>query len=348
MAIILILGAGAMGSAFSFPPADLGHEVMLVGTHLDQEIIRELKKSGIHPKLKMKLPDQVQVFSHEELGAAMICQPDVIILGVSSAGVAWAVQALGPLLEQPVPILLLTKGLAVEEDRLMILPQFVAGGLHGFGIGQFTIGAVGGPCIAGELAARRDTSVTIAYPDREKFYWLNSLFKAPYYHIHYTTDLAGLEICAAMKNFYALAVGYPSGYLDMTDQLQNKAQMHNLSAGLFTQSIKEMAMLADWMEGTSENVYGLAGIGDLYVTCQDGRNSRMGKLLGSGMTYSTAKKEKMPDDTVEGAELALKIGPLLEHLFQKEILDKKKYPLARIIIDAICHDALMQIPWALF
>ena len=53
MAKILILGAGVMGSAFSYPPADLGHEVFLVGTHLDEEIIIELKASRIHPKLKL-------------------------------------------------------------------------------------------------------------------------------------------------------------------------------------------------------------------------------------------------------------------------------------------------------
>ena len=67
-----------------------------------------------------------------------------------------------------------------------------------------------------------------------------------------------------------------------------------------------------------------------------------------GMTYTAAKQEKMPFDTVEGAELALKIGPFLEGLFETGTLDREKYPLTRTIIDAVCHDALMDIPWISF
>jgi len=348
MAAILILGAGVMGSAFSFPPADLGHEVRLVGTHLDREIIRELKTSRIHPKLKMKLADGVRFYYHDELEQALEGQIDLIVLGVSSAGVEWAVKTLGPLLAKPVPIIMLTKGLAVREDRLTVLPQVVSDGLEAYGAGRFPVGAVGGPCIAGELAARRDTRVTFGWPDSGKFQWLDSLFRAPYYHINYTTDLAGLEICAAMKNFYAIAVGYPAGLLEITETPANKALMHNLSAGLFAQSVKEMAKLVQWIRGDLNNVYGLAGVGDLYVTCQAGRNSRMGRLLGTGMTYSEAKREKMAEDTVEGAELALTIGPLLLRLFGSGALPAGEYPLTSAIIDAICRDAQMRIPWDMF
>jgi len=348
MAAILILGAGVMGSAFSFPPADLGHEVKLVGTPLDREVIRELKTSRIHPKLNMKLADGVRFYYHDELEEALKGRIDLIVLGVSSAGVEWAVQTLGPLLAKPVPILMLTKGLAVREETLATLPQVVSDGLFAYGAGRFTVGAVGGPCIAGELAARRDTRVTFGWPDSEDFQWLDSLFKTAYYHINYTTDLTGLEICAAMKNFYAIAVGYPAGLLEVAETPANKALMHNLSAGLFEQSVKEMARLAGWMRGDLKNVYGLAGVGDLYVTCQAGRNSRMGRYLGTGMTYSEAKREKMAEDTVEGAELALTIGPLLLRLFGSEILSAREYPLASAIIDAICHDAPMRIPWDLF
>lgn len=348
MATILILGAGVMGSAFSFPPADLGHEVRLAGTHLDREIISGLKTNRIHPKLNMKLAGGVSFYYHDELRHALEGQIDLIVLGVSSAGVEWAVQTLGPLLAKPVPILMLTKGLAVTEDRLTVLPQAVSDGLEAYGAGSFTAGAVGGPCIAGELAARRDTRVTFAWPDSGKFPWLDSLFRAPYYHINYTADLTGLEICAAMKNFYALAVGYPTGLLEITEKPDNKALMHNLSAGLFTQSVKEMAKLVDWMRGDLKNVYGLAGVGDLYVTCQAGRNSRMGRYLGTGMTYSEAKREKMAQDTVEGAELALTVGPLLLRLFGNGILSAGEYPLTSAIIDAVCHDAPMRIPWDLF
>jgi len=92
----------------------------------------------------------------------------------------------------------------------------------------------------------------------------------------------------------------------------------------------------------------LAGAGDLYVTCQAGRNSRMGCLLGSGLRYSDAKTNHMADETVEGAELAFVIGPTFDRLFRQGRLDPKAFPLATAIIDAICHDLPMEIPWAAF
>jgi glycerol-3-phosphate dehydrogenase (NAD(P)+) len=71
MAGILILGAGAMGSAFCFPAADAGHSVRLVGTHLDLEWIDSVRETGVHPKLKMKLPEQVLAFTHDQLSEAL-------------------------------------------------------------------------------------------------------------------------------------------------------------------------------------------------------------------------------------------------------------------------------------
>ncbi|MDF2655922.1 MAG: hypothetical protein K0R19_2396 [Bacillota bacterium] len=348
MSKMIVLGAGVMGSAFCFPPADGGQEVHLVGTPLDIEIMKELKRSRIHPKLKMELPKQVQFYDFEELGNIISDLPDLIVIGVSSAGVDWALELLGTLLKQPVPLLMLTKGLTVTEQGLSILPVYAAERLKQMGAGVFSVGAVGGPCIAGELAARRETRVTFGSPDAKQFPWLDAMFRSNYYHINFTTDLTGLELCAAMKNFYALGVGVPSGQLAVAETAANAAQMHNPSAGLFTEAVREMGLLVDFMKGDQTNVYGLAGVGDLYVTCQAGRNSRMGRLLGEGMLYCEAKNEKMRDETVEGAELALAIGPHLERLFDNGTLDETQFPLTRAIIRSICYNQRMEIPWASF
>ena len=348
MSKIIVLGAGVMGSAFCFPSADGGHEVHLVGTPLDLEIIKELKRSRIHPKLKMELPKQVQFYDFEELGNIISKLPDMIVLGVSSAGVDWALDLLGSLLKQPVPLLMLTKGLAVTDQGLSILPHYAAERLVQMGAGAFLVGAVGGPCIAGELAARRETRVTFGFPDEKQFNWLDAMFRSDYYHINFTTDLTGLELCAAMKNFYALGVGVPSGQLAVSETTANAAKMNNPSAGLFTQAIREMGLLVDFMKGDMANVYGLAGVGDLYVTCQAGRNSRMGSLLGEGMHYREAKNERMRDETIEGAELALAIGPHLEFLFDNGALDETQFPLTKAIIRSICYNQRMEILWPLF
>ena len=90
---------------------------------------------------------------------------------------------------------------------------------------------------------------------------------------------------------------------------------------------------------------GLAGAGDLFVTCQGGRNGRMGRLLGRGLRYREAKATHMPDDTVEGAELALAVGPTLTEWCATGRLDPDTVPLSRALIDAICHDHPFEIPW---
>lgn len=348
MADVLILGAGVMGSAFSFPLVDARHTVRLVGTHLDREWITSVRETGIHPKLKMKLPEAVVPFTHDQLAEALSPAIDLIVLGVSSAGVDWAVAQLGPLFKTLRPILMLTKGLKARRDTLQILPDVVREGLVGRGIKRVQIGAVGGPCIAGELAARRDTSVVIACADGALLDRILRLVDVPYYHARPSTDIIGVETCAAFKNFYALAIGYPAGLLAKQGKASNDALMHNLAAGLFTQALAEMKHIVGFMGGLSASVNGLAGTGDLYVTCQAGRNSRMGYLLGSGMRYREAKARYMADDTVEGAELALAIGPALDRLFEQRYLKRPDLPLASAIVEAICHDLPLRIPWIAF
>jgi glycerol-3-phosphate dehydrogenase (NAD(P)+) len=337
-----------MGSALSFPLIDGGQDVALVGTHLDRDWIQAIRSTGIHPKLQSKLPEKVVAFTHDQLNDVLTDQTDLIVLGVSSAGIDWAVGQLGPLLKRPIPIILLTKGLAIREQRICVLPEIVGEALAEYGIPDTPVGAVGGPCIAGELAARRESSVAIASTDTVLLDWVLSMVAVPYYHARPSTDIIGVEVCAAFKNFYALAVGYPQGLLEQQGKADNGALMHNLAAGLFIQAVLEMTYLVEKLGGTASSVHGLAGIGDLYVTCQAGRNSRMGRLLGLGLRYSEAKTSHMAEDTVEGAELALTLGPTLEYLLQKKQLEPSSLPLAKAIIAAVCHDQYMQIPWKKF
>jgi glycerol-3-phosphate dehydrogenase (NAD(P)+) len=175
MANVVILGAGVMGSAFSLPLSDAGQDVSLVGTHLDQEWIEEIRTSGVHPKLDVKLPQKVVPFTHDQSSEALSNTPHLIVLGVSSPGVEWAIRQLGPLLKRPIPILMLTKGLIAREKTLHILPDIVHNGLADYGIKDVPVGAVGGPCLARELAVRHDCCVVIAYRDHTLLDWTLSL-----------------------------------------------------------------------------------------------------------------------------------------------------------------------------
>lgn len=337
-----------MGSAFAQLLADSGNEVCLVGTHLDREIIDSLLADGTHPGLKVKLPENVRAYFIEDLERILDNRVRMIVFGVNSAGVHWAVARIGPILKAPVLILRLTKGLAVKHRTITILPSIVVEELARFDLNALPVGALGGPCIAGELAARRDTSVVIAHPDVEALDRLLKFVDAPYYHARGSTDLIGVEACAALKNFYTLAVGYAAGELEKKGAASNGALMHNLAAGLFTQALAEISCFVKYLGGSSAAVFGLPGAGDLYVTCQAGRNGRMGKLLGSGLLYREAKSRHMPDDTIEGAELALCIGKTLKQLIEKKKLDANAIPLAVSIVNAICNNQPLQIPWHQF
>ena len=342
MPTALVLGAGVMGSAFTMPLTDAGSEVRLVGTHLDGALIDGVRKDRVHPRLQAPLSEGVRAYQHDQLAEALDPSIDLVVLGVSSAGIEWAIEQLRPLMTTKRPILLLTKGLSVDGQRIGILPEPVAAALG------CPTGAVGGPCIAGELAVRRDTSVVVSFADPALIERVLAMVAAPYYHARASHDLVGTEVCAAFKNFFALGIGAPLGMLDVAEPAINDAQMHNLAAALFNQSLLELGRLNAALGGRPESVHGLAGVGDLYVTVQGGRNSRMGRLLGAGWRYSQAKAERMAEDTVEGAELALNVGPTLDVMLADGRLAPDDLPLTRAILRAIGADEQLVIPWRAF
>ncbi len=339
MATVLVLGAGVMGSAFTLPLVDAGCAVRLVGTHLDRELIAGVRRNRVHPRLRAPLPEPVQSFRHDELARALDETVDLVVLGVSSAGIDWAIEQLRPLMPARLPILLLTKGLTADGRTIGILPDPVEAALG------CPTGAVGGPCIAGELAVRRQTSVVVSFRDPALTERVLGMLAAPYYHARAGGDLVGTEVCAAFKNFFALGIGAAQGMLDMAEPAVNDARMHNPAAALFEQSALELGRLNRALGGQRESVQGLAGVGDLYVTVQGGRNSRMGRLLGAGWVYSRAKAERMAEDTVEGAELALAVGPTLEAMFDDGRLDPDDLPLTRAILRAIRDDVPLTFTW---
>jgi glycerol-3-phosphate dehydrogenase (NAD(P)+) len=344
MAKIVILGAGLMGTALSVPLSDNGHDVRLVGTHLDRDIIEAIRQSRRHPKLRIRVAESVHPYTCDRLAEA-VHGVDLIVLGVNSRGIKWATEMLGPVLSPEVPVLAATKGLAGDGKELHILPDVFRAALPARYRDSVQLAAIGGPSIAGELAARRHTCVVFTGKDHLLLNRLSRLLRTPYYHIWTSTDLVGVEVCVALKNVYALAVGLVNGLLEKEGTAENGAVMHNLAAAIFAQGLWEIAYLVDYMGGQQRSIYGLPGAGDQYVTSMGGRNGRMGRLLGLGMRYSEAKAQHMAEDTIEGAELALAIGPTLEAMIDRGELDSAALPLLRTIIDIVCHDASTLIPW---
>jgi glycerol-3-phosphate dehydrogenase (NAD(P)+) len=349
VAKITILGAGVMGSAFAVPAADNGHTVHLVGTHLDDAWVDSVAETGWHPKLACHLPDGIRAFRNDRLAEALGDDTDLVVLGVNSAGIEWGADRLCAVLERDHPVTMITKGLRAHADGFETFPDLVAGKLRAAGLDDSRVAAVAGPCIAGELAARRESSVVFTHADPAYLAWLQALMaRDDYYFVRTSTDVAGVEACAAWKNFYALAIGVPAGYLDVRPAAENRAAMHNPTASLFAQAVTEMRILVEFMGGSIENVLAMPGTGDLYVTCQGGRNSRMGRRLGAGELYREVMAGPMQGETVEGAELALAVGPALDRLCADGRLPADRLPLARSLIRAIARNEPLALPWQSF
>tara|TARA_B100002052_G_C15624968_1_gene481403 strand:- start:109 stop:711 length:603 start_codon:yes stop_codon:yes gene_type:complete len=187
------------------------------------------------------------------------------------------------------------------------------------GVKKFDLSVLKGPCLAKELAKKIKSSTIIANKNIKKAKSIGSLISTKYYKIEYSNDVKGVEICSAIKNIYSMLIGSGEG--------------SNTSSSIFAKSINEMMYLTKYFKGNEDTVYGLAGVGDLYVSAVGGRNSKMGEYLGKGYTFKRAKKKFMPNDTVEGAELAKEIG---KHILKK--VNNKKIPLMVTLLRAILNN----------
>jgi glycerol-3-phosphate dehydrogenase (NAD(P)+) len=337
MTIITIVGAGVMGSALTFPAADNKNEVRLVGTHLDEAIIESLRNNHFHPRLRRPLENAVKVYSHTEIGEALK-DADVVGLGINSQGVHWAAEAIGPHLRGGQIIIMVTKGMESVDGSLKILPDVLHDLLPAAIRDKVHYAAIGGPSIAGELAARRETSVVFVSRHAEILPKLRSYFSTPYYHIWTSTDLIGVEVCVALKNPYALAVGLAAGVLEKQGEDIASAKMHNYAAAVFAQGLAETAIMVQKLGGGLETVFSLPGAGDLYVTTQGGRNSRMGRLLGMGMSFSEAVEE-MPGETIEGVDAVVAMMPAIDAMIAAGKLEADALPLLRELHRIVTRNA---------
>jgi glycerol-3-phosphate dehydrogenase (NAD(P)+) len=345
MAIVTILGAGRMGTAVTWPLADNGHEVRLVGTHLDGEIIRSCLDARYHPGLRRRIPDGVQPFYLGQLVGALD-GADVIVSGVNSLGVHWIGRTLAPLLWPGATVLSLTKGLEAGPDGVLrILPDVLAGELPPDLHDRVTVAAVAGPVLAYELSGRRISATVFAGTDEDALLKLRSIFHNDYYRVWLSTDPVGVEVFAALKNAYTIGIGSARGMLEAAggpDEIN--AAMHNTAALLFAAAARELSQIVAIMGGRAEGFAGLQGAGDLYVTCTGGRTFRLGWLMGKGLTYSQAQTE-MREDTLEGAFAVLQMAKVLPVWEAEGRIGPDNLPMLRAIIRAITSDTRLALPW---
>ncbi|MFZ9995822.1 MAG: glycerol-3-phosphate dehydrogenase [Pelagibacteraceae bacterium] len=347
MSKIVIIGAGAMGTAFAFPCLDNNHDINIVGTHLENDFIDQLNKNKrLHPGLNTEIPQGINILKFDQFDAIFKSNVDLIVLGISSKGIEWVADQLFRIYNnKKLPdILMLTKGLSIYQNNYELLVDKLERLLSSKGIKEINISAVGGPCLATGLANRVHSSVVIANKDVSTAKKIASMLNTNYYHTSFSDDLHGVEVCAAVKNIFSMAVGAAKGLCskNASNEIREKNYLNTASA-LIKQSVQEMEIFVEHLKGKKETVKGLAGLGDLYVSSGGGRNSKMGSYIGEGMTFSEAKKSKMEKVTVEGADLAIEIGKKVNEDF-----DKKKLPLMLGMINAIIEDKKLEFDWQYF
>ena len=341
-----MLGAGMMGSALCIPLADAGHDVRLVGTHLDEDIVQSLKQSHLHPKLGLELPRSITPYSVTELAVAMQ-DSEILLLGVSSAGVKWAAERIAPFASPELPLLMVSKGLEWTGQSLEVLPDVLARRVRELGGPALAPAAVAGPCIAGELARRVETCVVFTGRDTRALERLKSVLAGPYYYVWTSSDVVGVEACAALKNAYAMGIAFSIGLHEKAGGKPGSIALHNAEAACFAQAILEMQRLVAAIGGDPGSVPGLPGVGDLDVTCNGGRTGRFGRLLGLGLTPAEAKAE-MQGATLECLEILDVLERALPVLKAQGKLEPGKLPLLRHMIDVALHDQPVALPFAGF
>ena len=348
MTTISILGSGIMASALTFPLSDNGHEIRLVGTHLDREVIDSIKESGVHPGLELELPENVHAYHLEDAEEAFE-GAEVVMSGVNSFGVHWAGGQLASLLKPGMHVLSITKGMeASDNGDLHILPEVLAEEVPEELRNQVTWSAIAGPSIAGEVAVHRESCVVFTSRELEVAEQLAGLFRTDYYHVWTGTDFVGIEACAAIKNCYAFGAGFMEGILDGEDLSEEKYRNYNYGAALFGQATLEFGQWMELLGGKPDTPYGLPGVGDMFVTSMGGRNVKAGRFVGAGVPFSEVQNDRMKGVTLEGVAAIRVIGGALPELTKRGLVAGKDFPLMRHLYAVVGLDEPLDMPWETF
>lgn len=344
MAIVTIIGAGMMGSALAFPARENGHEVRLVGTHLDREIIEGCVETNRHPKFVKDFPNGLKYYQIEQVEEA-ITGADLIIGGVSSFGVDWFADEILPILDERVPIITVTKGLIDTPDgKLITYPAYWESKLAAKGMKR-NLNAIGGPCTSYELVAHDQTEVAFCGKDMKTLEFIRSIMTTDYYHISLSTDVTGIESAVALKNGYALGIALTIGLNQKEFGIDSELHF-NSQAAAFGQGLKEMARLLEFQgAGSLDNL--AVGVGDLYVTVYGGRTRLIGILLGRGLGIEEAKAE-LNGVTLESLVVAERVARAVKKSAEQGILDLNDFPLLLHIDEILTQKKEVSIPWEAF
>jgi glycerol-3-phosphate dehydrogenase (NAD(P)+) len=268
MSRILVLGAGAWGTAIAFSLHRRGGHQIALWSHSPQEA-EQIANAGENILFLPGFPIAPQIAITAETAA--VAQAEIVVSVVPSEFLRSTFARIRPHFQPGQIIVSATKG--VENHTFLRMTEVIAASLSEIGL-DLPIGALSGPSFALEVAQAQPTAVTVAFDDPEIAAHIQQEFSSESLRLYTSTDLIGVELGGALKNVIAIAAGIAAGV----------GLGHNSAAALITRGIAEITRLAVACGGRRETLAGLSGVGDLVLTCTGSlsRNRTVGEALGKG------------------------------------------------------------------
>lgn len=338
MSRVTVIGAGVMGTALAIHIAKNGHMIDLWGTKWDREILQEMAETRMNRLLGQNIPPNINLFQESELEQALQ-NSKIIVLGVSSAGLKNTIEKISPYLKPQCILLSITKGIA--EDSLCTMSKLIKDTIPDNLREVVPVVKLGGPLRANELAAGKYAEGVFASGDIEAASYCQKLFSSSTFRSEVSEDIEGVELCAALKNAYAITIGIVEGL---------EGEVDNPKAALMARGTVEMAEILQAYGCNPQTALGIAGVGDFYVTAQGGRNRTLGRFLGEGKSFTQAM-ELMKYQTVEGVPATKSGFRLVKKLELEKKLDTRKQAvllqqLYRILFEDIAAREAISQYWS--
>jgi len=261
-----VVGAGAWGTALAMVLVEKGHDVTLWS--YESEVVSSINKSQQNPYLQgVTLPAELR--AERDLGASV--QGAELVVSVSPSQVVRTVmEVAGPRMDPRALLVSASKG--IELNSLLRMDELLRGLVSPSVMERFCV--LSGPSFAREVAERAPTAVVVASGDLEAAEEAQRAFQTPWFRVYTNPDVVGVELGGALKNVIAVAAGVAAGL----------GYGHNTTAALITRGLAEITRLGVAMGARQATFYGLAGMGDLVLTCTGSlsRNRTVGFRLGQG------------------------------------------------------------------
>ncbi|WP_171785318.1 NAD(P)H-dependent glycerol-3-phosphate dehydrogenase [Isoptericola halotolerans] len=266
-----VLGSGSWGTTFAMVMADAGCDVTLWGR--DEAVVGQVADERRNTKY---LPDvELPAMRATTDAAAALAGASVVVVAIPSQVARTTLEGLREHLEPDAVVVSLMKGIELSTDKRM--SQVIAEALD---ISLDRVVVVSGPNLAKEIAARQPTATVVACPDEGNARRVAEACSNAYFRPYTNSDVVGVELCGAVKNVIALAIGMAQG----------RGFGWNTTATVITRGLVEITRLGRALGAQAETFAGLAGMGDLVATCASplSRNHTLGKHVGQGMSLEDA------------------------------------------------------------